>query len=237
MSLDPCIPQAPHTAAPAVPHRFHRLSHHIGSRHVRRIRHIHAANPAAPEPSYNCGKHLADFAENQSQPGGLAARPTDGGQTLAAVKGKAVAAKLAAAGAASLLGAAALAGALATPAGFGSGPAAGYVARGGSQPSVASLASSPGTPGSDNQQAPTVSPITPGSHRQPAPAVTAPVTSPAVGPAPTPVPEPSSLALLGGFATLLLATSVLRKAAKPFFSMARSNNRLHPRTRSSIDRN
>ncbi len=207
MSLDPCTPTSAHTVVPTTSHH-HPVSHRIGIRHLHRLRHGHVAGPTASEPAYGCGKH---FTEDQSQPGSLAARPSGGGQAFAAAKGKAAAAKLAAAGV-SLIGAAALAGALAMPAGFGPVATAGYVARGDSQPSVVQAASRQDTPGPENYPSSAVNPLMPGLD-EPAPALSVPVVSPTLEQAPTPVPEPSSLALLGGFATVTLTARIFRRAA------------------------
>ncbi len=219
MSLDPCLPPAAHSVASAAPHRFRRLSHQIGSRHFRRLRHTHAANPASPELPYSCGKHFAD-----DQSGSLAARPTDSGPSVTAVKGKVAIAKLAAAGAASLLGGAAIAGVLAMSAGLGVVSTAGYSARGGFQAGLMPAVSTQ---------------ITPGFQKRSSPAVSVPVTSSNVAQVATPVPEPSSLALLGGIATVTLAASLFRcsvwKEARPSFLKNRSKKLLSPRTGSSVD--
>lgn len=202
MSLDPCVPPPSHTAASTSPRPFHRLTHHIGSRHFHRLRHLHDGASTAPRSAYGCGKH---FADNQS--GNLAARPTDGAPALNVAKGKAVIAKLAAGSAASLLGAAAVAGVLAMPANLGVVPTTSSVQRGNAQASPASSVVLPSVPGP--------------SQSQPSPTLAVPAGPSTSGQVATPVPEPSSVALLGGFATLMLAASLLRrmgrKAAKPSF--------------------
>ena len=219
MSLDPCLPPAAHSIASAKSHPFRRLSHHIGSRHFRRLRHTHAANPTSPELPYSCGKHFAD-----DQSASLAARPTDGGPSVTAAKGKVAIAKLAAAGAASLLGGAAIASALTMPAGLGVIPTAGYSARGGFQAGLMPAVSTQTTPGLPNRSSP---------------AVSVPVTSSSVAQVATPVPEPSSLALLGGFATVTLAASLFQRAvwkeAKPSFLKKRSKKLVSSRIGSSVD--
>ncbi len=148
VSLDPCVPPPAHIARDAVSLPLHSPAHRIGSRHFHRYHHVRGAKAAAPSPADTCGKH---FANDNS--GKLADRPTDGGPPSGAAKGKAVVAKLAAGGpaslfgAASLLGAAALAGALAAPPGPGI-PTPGPAAPASAQASVAPLAVSPFMPGS-----------------------------------------------------------------------------------------
>ena len=207
MSFDFCVPPPSNSIASAPIRPLHRLSHHIGSRHFHRLRHLSTATKTAGEPSYGCGKH---FAEGQS--GSLAAGPTESGPALATAKGKVLAAKLAAGGVASLLGAAAVAGVLAMPASFGAAPFHGHASPGGAQ----GLATSP---------AALVAPVSSGPPSVGAAAVAVPG-----GEVAKPVPEPSSLALFGGFASLTLAGSVLlrlgRKQESPSFLKKRNKKLL-----------
>ncbi len=192
MSLDPCVPPAAHENASTAPPGLRHLSHRIGSRHFHRLRHALPLDPAAPNPAESCGKHFAD-----GQPGKLAARPTDGGPPLTTAKGKAAAAKLAAFGAASLMGAAVTAGALAASLSLGPPNLSRLFAAASLQP----------------RTVPTTALAVPqGTSSGSSPAASAPVTAPAVGQVATQLPEPSSLALLGGFATLTLVASLAHRA-------------------------
>ena len=184
MSIDPCVPPALHQVASIAPRPLHRFARRVGSRHFYRLHHADMLGSTTVEPAQECGKHFAE-----GEPGGLAARPTDGGPALGTSKSKAGLAKLAAGGAKSALGAAALTGALALPAGVGAIPFAGYFARAG-----AAGAAAPSTLA-------TAAPATP---TPPALSITGPTGSSPSGQAVIAVPEPSSVALLASAATLAL---------------------------------
>lgn len=207
MSLDPCVPLAPHIIAAHASRPLHRLSHHVGARHFRRLHHAHSGVATATTPAETCGKHFA-----AGQPGVLAARPTDGAPLLAPAGGKAVGAKLAAGGVGSLLAAATVVGALAMPAGGFGGGGAGLTSRGGGSGLVSGAVPGGGisTPAGGSPYGPGVSVLTPLSPPPATPAVVGLPTGGAIG---TPVPEPSSLALLGGFASVIVAIQLFRKRA------------------------
>ncbi len=197
MSLDRCVPPVSHTVVSASPRPVSRLVHHVGSRHFHRLRHAKPASTIVSRPAYGCGKHFAD-----DKSGNLAARPTDGGPPLKTVAGKAAVAKLAVGGTTALLGAAAVAGALAMSSSGSSFPFGGAFLHGQSRGSPVLSVSAVSTPGSESQPSPAVLGAAPVSGAS------------SVGPIATPVPEPSSLALLAGFATLTSAFRILRRVSR-----------------------
>lgn len=197
MTFDPCAPPVSYSAASAPPSPLHRLARHVGSRHFHRLHHVHSTKATVPQPAYSCGKHFAD-----DHSGNLAARPTDSTPAPKAVGGKAAAAKLAAGGTAALLAAATVTGALALPSGGGLVPFSGLSPQVSPQGVLAPYGSAATTPGSESQPLSAVKGLVPTS----AASATAQVA--------TPVPEPSSLALLAGFASLTPVARLLRRIGR-----------------------